>query len=86
MSKQMNIHLIQGAFGTDDAMELITQMVHIKIKYHEDRIGQDSSEEDIKYRESKIKQLQKELFHLRAGIGPEVKGLKLDATINITAQ
>jgi len=86
MSKPMNINLIKGAFSTADALDLITQMVHIKIKYLEDRIDQNSQEEDTKYRESKIKQLQKELFQLRAGIGPEMKGLKLDATINITAQ
>jgi len=82
----MNIQLIHGEFGAADALELITQMIHIKIKFHEGRIDQNSNEEDIKYRESKIKKLQKELFQLRAGIGPEMKNLKLDATINITAQ
>ena len=86
MTRTMNIQLIHGEFEAADALELITQMIHIKIKYHEGRIPQNSSEEDIKYRESKIKTLQKELFQLRAGIGLEMKTVKLDATINISAQ
>lgn len=86
MSKPMNIQLISGAFSTDDALGLITQMIHIKIKYHEERIDQKSSEEDMKYRESKIKQLQKELFELRANMTPEMKTVKLDAIININGK
>jgi len=86
MSEPMNIHLIHGAFSTDDALELITQMVQVKIKFHEDRIGQNSSEEDIKYRESKIKQFQKELFQLRRGIDPANKRVILEAIINIERQ
>lgn len=86
MNGTMNMQLIQGEFSPVDALELITRMIHVKIKFHEERIDQNSSEEDIKYRESKIKQLQKELFHVRNGIGPDMKRLKLDAVIKITAQ
>ena len=82
----MNIQLILGEFSAVDALELIARMIHIKIKYHEERIGQNSSEEDIKYRESKIKQLQQELFQLRNGFGPDVKTLKLDAVVKVTGQ
>ena len=84
MSKSMDIQLINGAFGAADALDLITRMIHIKIKFHEDRINQNSSEEDIKYRESKIRNLQKELFQLREGIGREKGTITLDATINIS--
>ena len=61
----MIIHLIQGEFNFNDAMELITQMVHIKIKYYENKINSHINEEDIKIKEAKIKLLQKELFELR---------------------
>jgi len=44
----MNLHLIQGEFNSNDAIELIAQMVHIKIKYHENKITSNSNEEDIK--------------------------------------
>lgn len=61
----MNIQLIQGNFNAKDALDIITQMIHVKIKFHEGKIGHDSNEEDIKIREGKIKRLQEDLFHIR---------------------
>jgi len=79
----MNIHLIQGEFSSIEAFELITQMVHIKIKYHENKIAKNSSEEDIKYRESKIKRLQKELFELRNSVEKNGGNIKLEGIITV---
>lgn len=79
----MKIQLIQGKFSSKDALELITNMIHIKIKYHENKIASNSSEEDIKSRESKIKRLQKELFELRETINSNNKTLTLDGIIKI---
>ena len=61
----MNIQLIQGQFNAKDAIDTITQMIHVKVKYHENRINSSSNEEDIKMRETKIKRLQKELYEAR---------------------
>lgn len=61
----MNIQLIQGNFSAKDALEIITQMVHTKIKFHEKKISTHSNEEDIKNRETKIKRLQKDLYDIR---------------------
>lgn len=79
----MNIQLIQGEFSASDALELITQMARIKIKYHEDKVTSESSAEDIKYRESKIKTLQNELSKLRAFTHSAGSNVKLEATIYI---
>lgn len=79
----MNIQLIQGAFSSKDALDLITQMIHIKVKYHENKINNSSNEEDIKFREMKIKRLQKELFDCRKKIDANNSNVKLDATIQI---
>jgi hypothetical protein len=79
----MHIQLIQGEFSTPDALELVTQMVQLKIKYHENKIVTDTSEEDIKYRESKIKRLQKELTELREAMILNNKNVKLEGTIKI---
>ena len=76
----MNISLIQGQFSTKDAIDIITQMIHVKIKFHESKIISTSSEEDVKMREKRIKQLQKDLFEVRKHI--EQHG---DA-INITSE
>ncbi|MDT8414196.1 MAG: hypothetical protein RQ735_02355 [Flavobacteriaceae bacterium] len=80
----MNIQLIQGEFHAIDALSLITQLIHTKIKYHENKISNNSSEEDVKFRESKIKHLQKELYELRKKIHETGKNLKIDATIHVS--
>jgi hypothetical protein len=79
----MNIQLILGEFNAQDTLDLLTQMIHIKIKYHENKILNNSSEEDIKSRESKIIRLQKELFELREIIKSKNKNFKIDGTIKI---
>lgn len=79
----MNIQLIQGEFSSIEAFELLTQMIHIKIKYHENKIAKNSNEEDIKYRESKIKRLQKELFELKNNYLKNGENMKLDAIIKV---
>lgn len=61
----MNIQLIQGNFTAKDALAIITEMLQVKIKYHESKISNNNNEEDIKFREAKIKRLQKDLFDIR---------------------
>ena len=78
----MNIKLIQGEFSANDAIELIAQMIQVKIKYHENKIDNRSNEEDIKSFEVKIKQLQKELFDLRQNYNSN-KNLKIEAIIKV---
>lgn len=79
----MNIQLIEGEFSATEALDLITQMIHVKIKYHENKINTNTSEEGIKARENKIKRLQKELYELRNQINATDKNLKLKASIQI---
>lgn len=79
----MNIQLIHGKFSAKDAIGIITQMIHIKVKYHENRINNSSNEEDIKFRESKIKQLQKELVEFKNNIDEKEGNVILSATIKI---
>lgn len=79
----MNIQLIQGQFGGKEAIELITQMIHGKVKFHENIISNDDSEEDIKMRESRIKQLQKGLFDARNYIEKKGENVSINASIEI---
>ncbi len=82
----MNVQLIQGEFNSKDAIDLLTQMIHVKIKYHEAKINSQSSEEDIKTRESKIKHLQKDLFELRKTVNSKTNGVKVEAVIKIESE
>ncbi len=61
----MNIQLMHGHFSKADSLDLITQMIHVKIRYHENKIKASSNEEDTKMRETKIKRLQKDLYDLK---------------------
>ncbi len=61
----MKIQLINGQFSKEDAISIISKMIDVKIKFQEQNINQNSSEEDVKNRERKIKFLQKELFEAR---------------------
>jgi len=79
----MNIQLIKGQFSPQDAIDIITQMVNIKIKFHQNKIHSISNEEDVKNREAKIKQLQKELFEVRNEILLKTEPIKVDSVINI---
>lgn len=79
----MNIQLIKGQFNAKDTVDLITQMVHIKVKYLENKTNNSSSEEDIKFRESKIKRLQNELFEFRHSIDEKNNHVKREAIIQI---
>lgn len=79
----MNIQLLKGQFSKADALDLITQMIHVKIHYHEDKIKRASTEEDIKMRESRIKQLQKDLYELRKAMEEGKSKINLDSVIEI---
>lgn len=80
----MVIQLIDGKFSTGEAVEMLTRMIQVKIHYHESKIAADNNEEDIKYRETKIKSLQKELSGLKESALAKNDSLLLDAVINIS--
>ena len=61
----MILSLIKGNFTNKEAIELITELIHVKIKFHENKIKLADQEEDIKMREKRIKQLQKELYEVK---------------------
>lgn len=83
----MKMQLINGYFNAKDALDLITQLVHAKVKFHESKISHTTSEEDIKTREKRIKDLQRELFELRQLIDKnQLDGLSIQADIRLTPQ
>ena len=73
---------MQGQFKPNEAVDLISQMIDIKIRYQESKITASCSEEDIKNRESKIIRLQKELYDAKNSILSKNEELKIDATIS----
>jgi hypothetical protein len=79
----MEIELIEGEYRTNEAMELIVQMIEIKIKFHESKICNLEQEEDIKSRENKIKKLQKSLYDIRIFLNTKNSGVRIKSSIHI---
>ena len=78
----MELQLIKGHFSAQDAVS-ISSIIDVKIKYHEGKITSESSEEDIKMRERRIKQLQKELAEVRQHIGSKTGKISLDSIVTL---
>ncbi len=77
------VQLIEGSFAANDAIELATQIIHTNIKFHENRINSQIGEESITMRETRIKQLQRDLFELRNYIEQQKQPINIHSTIEI---
>ena len=79
----MNIQLIKGSFQGNDSIDLITQMIQVKIKFHENQVNNSNNEEDIKTRESRIKHLQNDLSSVRKYLSEQKGKVTLDCKLSI---
>lgn len=79
----MKIQLIEGNFDAKDALDILTKMIHVKIKFQEDKINDSSNEEDINMRETRIKRLQKSLFDIRQHIASQDGKITIDSSITL---
>jgi hypothetical protein len=80
----MNIQLLKGHFSSAEAAELITQMIHVKVRFHESKISNDASEEDVKCRETRIKELQRDLFEFKKQIDRKGGDFELYSQIEVS--
>lgn len=79
----MMLHLIKGNYSQSEALDLLTQLIHVKIRFHENKIEKSHKEEDIKMRERRIKQLQKEFYEAKKFILSKGSKCELESEINI---
>lgn len=79
----MTIQLLKGHFSPQEATDILTKMVQIKIKFQEDKINSGSNEEDIKMREKRIKQLQTELSEVRNYIQEKETNIALESCLEV---
>ncbi|MCP1385738.1 hypothetical protein GVN20_18695 [Runella sp. CRIBMP] len=78
----MNIPLLKGNFTQSEALDILTQLVHVKIKFHESKIEKSDNEEDIKMRENRIKNLLQDFYEAKQLILKQ-KQCDLNAEIHI---
>ena len=82
-SLELKMDLVKGSFSKHDALDIIAQLIDVKIRYHERMITSDSGEEDIKMRERRIRDLQRDLFDMRVAIENHSEPITLKAEISI---
>jgi hypothetical protein len=82
-TQEMKLSLLTGTFSKEDALELLTQLVAVKIRFHEAKIKSSANEEDIKMREKRISLLQRDLYEYRIALkGSERVNLQAEISIN----
>jgi hypothetical protein len=64
----MKVELVNDDFEPKEALEILTKLIHVSVKFHVDKINVSSSKLDINMRETRIKSLQKHLFDIRQRI------------------
>ena len=79
----MELQLIQGQFSPQEALSLLREMVDVKIKFHERKIATAASEEDIKFREKRIKDLQAEWQQFQTQLQQNERSISLKAAVNV---
>lgn len=79
----MDIQLLKGNFSQSEALDILTQLIHVKIKFHESKIEKSDNEEDIKMRENRIKQLLQDFYEAKQLIIRQ-KQCDLNAEITIS--
>ncbi|MBC7525598.1 MAG: hypothetical protein H7239_14330 [Flavobacterium sp.] len=79
----MEIGIINGKFSKSETLDLISQMIAIKIKFLEGKMCNSNNEEDIKNKESKIIALQNKLSDLRNNLDFETLDLDINCVIKI---
>lgn len=82
----MNLTILKGSYSKEELLEIITQMIHIKIRFHENKISSEDGEEQIKMREKRIIELQKNLYTLKRNLDQANSDtIHVDSEINISA-
>jgi hypothetical protein len=79
----MHLQLINGRFDKTEALDLLTQLISVKLNFHQQKIAGSPSEEDIKQRERRIKQLQNELVEARRQIESTPEPIDIQAIIEL---
>lgn len=79
----MNLQLLKGTYSKQESLNLLTKLIDVKIKFQEDKINSSDNEEDIKMRETRIKELQKNLYEARIYIEKMDSDISLHSEINL---
>ena len=77
----MKISLLKGSFSPKEIEKIITELIQVKIKFHEEKIQSSDGEETMKMRENRIIKLQNDLKEVRAFLNNTDFLIDVDAEI-----
>ena len=77
----MKISLLKGSFTPKEMEKLITELIQVKIKFHEEKIQISDAEETMKMRGNRIIKLQNDLKELRALLNNSETLINVDTEI-----
>lgn len=80
----MELSLIKGQFTPEESLELLHHLVQVKIRFHENQIKAGADEEDIRMRESRISELQRELAAIRKKIMSGESRVDMNAVVEFS--
>lgn len=80
----MKLQLINGQFSPQAGLDLLTRLTQVKLSHHERQIATAATEEDVKFREQRIKALQRNLEAAQRYIAEHgQEGVSLQAEITL---
>ena len=77
----MKISLLKGSFSPKEIEKIVTELIQVKIKFHEEKIQNSDEEETMKMRENRIIKLQNDLKDVRDFIANSDSFISVDAEI-----
>lgn len=75
--------IIKGTYSSDEAFEIVKNIIQLKINFHEEKISLSDNEEDIKMRENRIKSLQTDLFSFRKLVYSKTSSVDMNAILKL---
>jgi hypothetical protein len=79
----MNIHLKLGQFKPKEAIQIVTEIIHLNIKHQEGLLKYQRRASDIARIESIIKGLKKSLYEFKRHIEAKGKDFNLNSLIEM---
>ena len=80
----MQISLLKGSFSPREMEKLITELIQVKIRFHEEKIQSSDDEETMKMRENRIIKLQNDLKEVRSFLNNSDSLINVDTEIVIS--
>ena len=81
--KDMFVQLIQDQLNTKESIDVVTEIIHMNIRFHEKKIAESDDIKVIKAHQEQVKHLQKYLFEVRKFVESKATNIDFSATFEL---